>query len=87
MNWLHRVTHPVADASGQGAVCLRAHWGSYATTSISPDVLEQLSPPHSYPCKRSKFNMFKDIIAALRCPHCSKAAEQPEERLNTSNSP
>lgn len=56
-------------------------------TSISLDVLEQLSPPYSYLCKCSKFNMFKDIIAALRCPHCSKAAEHLEECLITSNSP
>lgn len=56
-------------------------------TSISLDVLEQLPPPHSYLCKCSKFNMFKDITAALRCPHCSKAAEHQEELLNTSNSP
>lgn len=56
-------------------------------TVVSLDGLDYLSPPHSYMCKSSKFNMFKDIIAALRCPHRSKAAEHPEECLNTSNSP
>lgn len=66
---------------------LCAHWSSYGMTSISLDVLEQLSPPHCYLCKSSKFNMFKDIIAALRCPQCSKAAEHLQECLNTSNSP
>lgn len=42
---------------------------------------------HPYLCHCSKFSLFKDSLAALRCPHCSKAAEHLEEHLNTSHSP
>lgn len=34
---------------------------------------------HPCLCLCSKFSLFKDILAALRCPHCSKAAEHLEE--------